>query len=99
MLRAIRTLSDLAIAVTIGVVTETILALRAFELGSDLVEQHPWLEISQMLGAQISERIFHQVGVPQALIFALLGQGVLFSVAILGVIYAYRLIRARLEPR
>ncbi len=95
MSRTINTLSDLTIAATAGTVTEAILAVRAFELGSELMGRHPWLEISQMPGAQISERLFHQSGIVQALIFALFVQGVIFTVIILGVIYAYRLIRAK----
>src|SRR5260370_39537830 len=95
MWRLLGTLSDLTIAVAVGVVTEAILAFRGFELGSDLVVRHPWLQVSQMPRALMSELLFSHSGLFQAMIYALLIQAVLFSLVALGVIYAYRLIRGK----
>jgi len=90
-----RILHDIKIAVVIGVLTELFLAWRAFEIGSELVGRHRWLEISQMPGAQISEQLFRHTGLLQALSFAIVFQSTVFSIVVLGVLYAYRLIRGK----
>ena len=91
------TFRDVIIAAAVGVAIESLLAWRAFEMGSELVGRHPWLEISQMPGAQISEQLFRHTGLTQALAFAIVFQGAAFAVIALGALYAYRLVRARVR--
>ena len=83
-----RNLRDLKAAALMGVATEALLAILAF----DLVGRHPWLEMSQMPGAQIAERVFNHSGLPTAVAFALIFQAALFTVLILGITYACRLL-------
>jgi hypothetical protein len=92
---AIGTLRDLKRAALVGAATEAILAWFAFEAGSELVAKHPWLEISQMPGAQIAELLFHHIGVAQSLTFAIAFQGAGFMIIALGILYAYRLVQAK----
>jgi hypothetical protein len=95
MPKSIGTLRDVKIAALIGGAVEALLACCAFEMGGDLVGRHPWLEISQMPGAQIAERLFRWVGLAQALTFAVLFQGIVFAIIVLGILYGYRLLQAR----
>lgn len=93
MPRFVGALRDMKIAAAVGIVAEALLALRAFKLGGNLVGRHPWLEISQMPGAPIAERVFNHRSVSAALTFAVIFQGATFTIIALGMLYGYRVVR------
>lgn len=84
---------DIIIALAAGIAVEVTLAALAFWLAGILGTDHPWLQISQMPGAQIAERLFRFAGVPGALACAIVIQALIFTGLILAGLYVYRLTR------
>ena len=89
---------DLLAAVAIGAAMESLLTWRAYVVQNRLTERHFWLEMSQMPAFDIAQRIARDIGYFQALAFILVFQATLYALITLGIIYAYRLVRARMGP-
>src|SRR5437868_10217282 len=95
-------LRDLIIAGLLGFSIEVFFAVFTFMTSGRLTEDHPWLNIVQMPGGEISLRLFgrtgvlhHYSGVLQAQALAILIQSFIFATMILGMICVYRLIKSR----
>lgn len=86
---------DLILATLLGVLAESILVLVLYFGGVDLYNHHPWVEISQMPGAQIAERMFRHSGRPQALALAFFVQAVIFGSLITTLTCVFRLVKER----
>jgi hypothetical protein len=93
---SVRILRDLKIAAFLGFATELLLAGRMFAAQGEL-GYHPWLEISQMPGAQIAERVFRHSGlrIEAPLAFAIVLQAIFYGAIALGIIYFCRIASAR----
>jgi hypothetical protein len=78
MQKPMRSWRDLTIAGIAGVFVEGLLALWSFMAQGELTGRHPWLEVSQLPGAQIAEMIAGHASYLAALAFALLFQAILF---------------------
>jgi hypothetical protein len=92
-------LRDIAVAVLVGFVAESLLAVRSFMTSSEISGHHPWLRIFQMPGAEISLQLFGRfgalsrfTGVFQAQACAILVQSAVFASTLLGVIYVCRIL-------
>ena len=94
-----RPVRDLKVATAFSVTTETLLLVRSYLVTSDLhAPAHPWLEMSQMPGAQIVETMFRQIRpslnsaaafvLAYAILFVI--QAGLYSLVVWGAIYVYR---------
>lgn len=80
------------LAAVIGLVTEAVIWFLRIEAGQKLDYDIPaWLQIAQMPGGQIAERLFS--GLIPGLLCAILFQSGLFSAIALSIIYITRLIR------
>jgi hypothetical protein len=97
-------LRDISVALIVGLVSESLLAVRSFMTNGEILGDHPWLRIFQMPGAEISLQLFGRsgalhrfAGVFQAQACAILIQGAIFASAILGVIYVCRMVRGSPE--
>ena len=92
MQKPIRTWRDLRVAGIAGATVEALLAAWSFVAQGELTGRHPWLEISQMPGAQIAEMTAGRISYALALAFAVLFQAILFAATTATCIYVYRLV-------
>ena len=91
--------ADLALAVTIGSIVESLLAVLVARWAVALTSAPPWLEASQMPGVFIVEHLEQRFrwfsSWTMAFVSISVFQGLLYIMVILGVIYTYRLLRSQ----
>jgi len=90
----LRTWRDIMLAGAIGLTAEAVIWLLDFEARRNLFGDVPvWVQIAEMPGAQVADKLFSQWGLALALTFGILFQAALFSAVALSIIYICRLIR------
>jgi len=95
MQRSPGALRDVKAAVLLAAIVEFLLVLTALKTASELTVRHFWLEVTQMPGAEISERLFGHKGLIAAIPSVFLIQWSIFTVLILGCVYCYRIVKSR----
>lgn len=69
----------LTIAALTGMAVELCLGLRGYVAQGQLYSDHTWLQILQMPGAQIAERVFRYSGLPEALTCVFVVQSAIYG--------------------
>ena len=95
MQRSVDGLREIMVAAAAAAAVEVLLVLASLNTASELRGRHFWLEVSQMPGAQVSERLFRHVGLIQAIASTFFIQWCIFTMLILGCMYCYRLFRLK----
>jgi hypothetical protein len=93
MQRSPGALRDIKAAASAAAIVELLLASIALRTASELTGSHFWLEVTQMPGAEISERLFGHTGLIAAIPSVFLIQWIIFTVLILGCVYCYRIVK------